>query len=307
MWPLKRRSKLGVDLVEPVDFTVPEPSNGPQPRRAGAPPRVTLWSALCRHPFVAIIPVLLLVGGAVAAGLARSPSYNADVRLSVGRLDASSPEMLVGFTQATEALAETYSRSVAGDAVVARAARALGIRRRVLRGRISAAPIPVSPVFRIRAETTSARSAIATANAVSDALVRRARRLAASNATSNELLQRYRDAVEELETRRATLDDAAGQHEAWPYEAQLEALNRAKSDVATAELRARTVGETYRASQGTAGSTALLDVIQRAHVASSDRDSVLQLLVFAALVAGLALGASLAVWREHRKLRRQLG
>lgn len=303
----KRKSRFDSGVAEPVEFTVPEPAGPAHTPSPPTAPRVTVWTALRSHPIVALAPVLLLMGGAVAAALVRSPSYTADVRLSVGRLEASPPEMLVGYTQATESLAETYSRSVAGDAVVNRTARVLGISPRELRSRISAAPIPESPVFRIRAEAASGRSAIATANAVSDTLGARARRRAASNESSNRLLERYRGAVRELELRRSTLALAVAEYESWPYETQLDNLNKAKSEVAAAQLRARTVGETYRASQSTAGSTALISVIERAHAARSDRYSVLQLLAFAALVAGLALGACLALWRAQRRLKRQIG
>ena len=81
-------------------------------------PRVDLVAAVRRHPIVAAFPVVLLVVLAAIAAYNRPAVFTAETRLAVGRVDPSVPGGLVGFTDATRALAERYSRSVRSEAVL---------------------------------------------------------------------------------------------------------------------------------------------------------------------------------------------
>ena len=53
---------------------------------APAAPPIGVLSAVRRHWIVATLPVILLVGAAVALGLERPPRYTATANLSVGRI-----------------------------------------------------------------------------------------------------------------------------------------------------------------------------------------------------------------------------
>src|SRR3954447_7330836 len=59
---------------------------GEPPRRA-RPHVAGPLEAFLRHPIIAILPVLLLTGGAVYLGVNRDPEYTAKARVNVGRTD----------------------------------------------------------------------------------------------------------------------------------------------------------------------------------------------------------------------------
>ncbi|MDQ6805451.1 MAG: hypothetical protein M3065_10915, partial [Actinomycetota bacterium] len=58
----------------------------PLPRRA-AQLRVPAWEAVKRHWLIVLLPTLLMLGVGVFVGLARSPEYTSEARLTVGRVD----------------------------------------------------------------------------------------------------------------------------------------------------------------------------------------------------------------------------
>jgi capsular polysaccharide biosynthesis protein len=266
--------------------------------------RVGVGSAIRRHPVLAIAPVVVLVALACAALYARTPNYTADTRLAVGRLDASTPSSLAGFTQATQTLAERYARSVRGDAIIDPAAAALDVRSSRIRDRISAAPIPETPVFRIRAEAETPEDAAVLANTVSESLVRHSERLATSGGpASGRLLQRYRRAALEFARLDEAMDDRRSEFEAFPGPITQDALAEARSEATVAKLRLSTLQTAYETSMQSAGSAALVEIVERAVKGRSDKSRVTQLLLFIAVVAGLAIGIALALLRANRSAR----
>ena len=291
---MELRTRVGYD--EPRVF---EPSFEPH---SGS--RVGVGSAIWRHPVLAIAPVVVLVALACAAVYARTPNYTADARLAVGRLDASTPSSLAGFTQATQTLAERYARSVRGDAIIDPAAAALDVRSSRIRDRISAAPIPETPVFRIRAEAETPEDAAVLANTVSESLVRHSERLATSGGpASGRLLQRYRRAALEFARLDEAMDDRRSEFEAFPGPVTQDALAEARSEATVAKLRLSTLQTAYETSMQSAGSAALVEIVERAVKGRSDKSRVTQLLLFIAVVAGLAIGIALALLRANRPAR----
>jgi capsular polysaccharide biosynthesis protein len=271
------------------------------------PPRVGVGSAVWRHPVLAIAPVVVLVALAVAASYARTPNYTADARLAVGRLDASTPSSLAGFTQATQTLAERYARSVRGGQVIDPAAAALGVRSSRIRDRISAAPIPETPVFRIRAEAGTAEDAATLANTVSESLVRHSQDVATSSGpASRRLFHRYRRAALEFSRLDEAVDDRRSEYEAFPSPITQDALAEARSEATVAKLRLSTLQTAYETSMQSAGSAGLVEIIERAVKGRSDRSRVTQLLLFVAVVGGLAIGIALALLRANRRVRHPL-
>jgi uncharacterized protein involved in exopolysaccharide biosynthesis len=289
---------VGTGSVKPGS---PLPAEVPAP--ALPAPRLSVSSAMRRHWLTASLPLVVLVGVAVAAGLARPPTYTADARLAVGRLEGSTPAGLVGFSQVTATLAETYSRSLGSRDVLLPAAHELGMRPERVLASASAAPIPESPVLRVRGEAASARDAARIANAVSRALVRRARRLAEPAAAYRTLRRRYLRTVRKLVGSRPTLKRRTRKFERNPTRVNERRLAEVKTAVDTAGLRLRALQRSYDARQRGTEASALLSVIGPARGARDDRNSVLQLLVFAAVVAGGTIGAGLALLRANRKLR----
>jgi capsular polysaccharide biosynthesis protein len=283
----------------------PDQTRHAEPERLLLVPTVTVGTAARQHPLLVLLPVILLVGGALAAGYyARSPIYSAQTRLAVGRLDGSTPASLAGFAAATQALAEKYSREVRGDAIVDSVARKLSASPSAVRSHISAAPIPQTPVFRVIATAASPDRSIVLANAVSDELRAQAARESAATPDSARLLRAYRRANARLDARRARVDRAQKRWEERKTTTNRTRLGEARADAAATTLRVRGLAAEYAGSRHTQGTAAVVQVVEHATAASSDRYRVMQLLGFAGVVAGVAVGLGLALLRSRRLARR---
>jgi capsular polysaccharide biosynthesis protein len=266
-------------------------------------PKIELLSALRRHWFAALAPVLALVAISLVLGLERPPRYTATANLSVGHVFVNNPAGIPTLVEATRSLASVYSRAINAGAVREDTARRLGRRSFQVSGRLSATPIPETPLIKVSAASDSEREALALANAGSLALagyvnrqLRRDGELAALGKQYRQAALRYRqrlDAQERLDRR---------------YEANRTAANRAaraRARAATdgALLDRNAVSESYHlASQGDSASPAI-QVFARATSTSSDRSSAMQVLVFVGLIGGLAAGTALALLRRQRKTR----
>jgi uncharacterized protein involved in exopolysaccharide biosynthesis len=265
------------------------------PESSGVP----VLTALRRHWLLVLVPLVVLTGLAVAAGVGREPEYTAKSLLSVGRVDASVGG-LAGFTAASQSLSETYSRSVKSDAVIVEAAKKTNLSEAEVRGAIKARPVPQTPVFRVEAEASSARRAVAISVAVADALAAEANRRSRGSSNEGRILREYQAAAEVLEERESAASRAAEREARSGTASNVAALNRARAAAAAAKVRTDALREAYEQATQGKGAVALVDVIEPARGASSDRNRILQLLVFIGVVAGLAIGVGLALLRANR-------
>src|SRR4051812_2844214 len=80
--------------------------------------RVGTMTAAWRHKLLTLAPIVLLVGLAVAYGSRRASNSPAQSRLEVTGTDFTKAGALNGFSDATAALASTYTRPTPADAVV---------------------------------------------------------------------------------------------------------------------------------------------------------------------------------------------
>ena len=119
---------------------------------------MTVLEALRRELPIALLPVILLVGIAVAIGLARTPEYRSEARLNVGGLNLTQ-QSIQGYTAAVQQLAIAYARAIDATRVVNPVARELRIPPTDVVDRVSADPIQNSPVIRVRATGESANDA----------------------------------------------------------------------------------------------------------------------------------------------------
>lgn len=272
-------------------------------RPPAPPPRVLMWDAVKRQILVVLIPTILLLGVGIFIGLHRAPQYTAEARLTVGRLDVD-PASLATFASATQSLASAYSRAVEAPAVLDPVARRTGLTPDQVRGGVSASPVPESPVIRVQATRDSEDSAVAVANATSDALVRYTTTLNRTDGDSRRLLAQYRAAALERSTLERRRDRLVRRDGVGRNSVSRSALNRADADLETAKLRAGSLAAAFQASEQGLGSSKLVDVLTSATGASSDRSSKLQLLALAGGLAGLLVGLALAILRANRLARR---
>lgn len=287
----------------PREPSIAEP---PSLNGSGGPtPGTGLGRAIRRRPLWVLIPLLLLTGAGIAAGLLRAPVYQAESRLLVGRVNPGTPT-LPGFVQASTALADAYSRSIAAAEVVDPVAARLGLAPLTAASRLVASPVPQSPVIRVIGEGSTAGGAIALSALASRALTRYVTRLNATSGNERSLLAAYRRAAGVVSRASAQVDLLSADYARHPTPAAADALDAARADRDAAQLRARAIGTAYAGDQQSFGaSTGIVSVLALARQASSDRLHMLELLAFAGLLVGAVLGLGFAWLREQRSTRRR--
>ncbi|HYH53967.1 MAG TPA: Wzz/FepE/Etk N-terminal domain-containing protein [Solirubrobacterales bacterium] len=279
--------------------TAPPPLRPPEAEAASlkedGDSRLTVSSAVRNNWVVFLLPIVILVSAAVVAGLLRSPTYTAETRLAVGGLDASSPASNSDFAAAATSLAQTYGRSIQGDAVVNAVARETESTPEAVRAQISAFTVPSTPLFSVTAVASSPGTAIALANLASRALGEAAN--SATEDVAQPLLERYRRA----EIARQRVEREVRYLEATGQDGDLVS---ARAKLAIAQTRAASAREAFVAGEQRQQTLAVpVEIIERANSASNDRYSTLQLWIFTALVLGLIVGTALALFRESQFLR----
>jgi uncharacterized protein involved in exopolysaccharide biosynthesis len=267
-------------------------------------PRVGTLAAVRRHPVVALLPVIALTALGVFVGVERTPTYTATAKLSVGRLNIAAPGAVAGFQTAVSSLADAYSRSVSADGVVDPVGTRLHLDPRDVRRRVSAAPIPSTPVFRVSGKGTTAGDAVLLANAASAALIVYVDRLNRSNPDATRLFGELNKAALADSRAASATRRARAIWKARHNDDARRALERAEAEEEAAGVRLDALKQTYVSSQQGAGATSIVQILARASEADSDRTRFLEVSVLAGLIAGIALGCALATLRANRLVRR---
>jgi uncharacterized protein involved in exopolysaccharide biosynthesis len=248
--------------------------------------------SVLRHPRVVALPLVALVALALAIGIARPPQLTAEARVNVGRVDVPA-YTLQGVITGNATLAASYARAMTAEAVVRDAARRADTTRRAARDGLAASPIPGSTLILVEGRAGDEDDAVALANGGARALIRYVTRLNRRERASG-LLEDYRAALADVsraERRVRRLTALRG--------ADSPSVARARRQVAAARLEVDTVGNQYRAAEGTGNDENLLQLIAPAATAASDRFDVLQRLLLLGLVAGALLGIALALLRAN--------
>ena len=215
----------------------------------------------------------------------------------------NAPGALAGFTQASQSLAQAYSRLISSEEVINRVATETGIEPGAARRRLSATPVPDSPVFRIEATGGSKRRTIDLANTGAQVLIDHAARVARSNPDAGRLLRQYRTASLALNRAELAYQDARSSLRQSDTPGVRTEFARAKAVRDSARLRATSLEEAYTESQAGQSNTELIQFLSRARSADSDRDDKLQIYLYIAVVAGALGGVALAMARARRRPR----
>ncbi|HKP88791.1 MAG TPA: hypothetical protein VJT75_02335 [Thermoleophilaceae bacterium] len=277
------------------DLTMPRYTAPPSPPGG----RFTVLTALRRHFLIALIPVVLLVGAAVAYGLNREPTYTSEARLNVGGLNLTQ-QSVEGYVTAVQALAVAYSRAIDAEGVVRPVARKARRTPLYVVQHVGATPIQGSPVVRVVAVGKDSAEVVRLADLSADSLVDYAIKLNAGRAASKEMLKRFHAASRRLQRINVKRDRAAKRKNS-------EALASLQTQSNSADLLMRTAGILYQQSQQGQAMTELVQKLAPAGRPTSDRDSELQKYVAGAALAGLLIGVGLAVARANSLARRRLG
>jgi Mrp family chromosome partitioning ATPase len=257
--------------------------------------RLRVVDAVRNHPaVVAGITLGCMLLGLLAA-VVRPPTYTATTQLYV-QVRATDPVAVANIAEAAAALAPAYSRVVHAAAVVDPVARRLGMSPTAVASSVSASPIPVSPVVRVRATASSARRAIQLANLTASGLTRHVQAMNEGSGTEQALLQGFQRATTAAIAATAAQGRLQRAYAAHPTPAARTAVDRATAALRTAQLEVDSARARYQAAE-TAPLPALISLDQAAS-ATSDKVSKLELLVFLCFLAGLAIGTAAATLLE---------
>lgn len=284
------------------------PPADPFAERPGARllPRVGVAEAVRRHKLLALLPVLALVGLALAYGLSSTPTYTAEARQIIGRIDVNQPGALAGFQEATRTLATSYSRGIAGTDVVNRVSRRTGLSPDQVRSRLTAYPIPESAVFVVSATGPSVKDAINVTLEGTRALRAYIEQINAENPNSDRLLREFRAASLERAQLRQEYTNARAAFAGRATPEQQQELASLRSQLDAAGLQVGVARNSYGASQASQSTVSLVQNLSLPETATNDRFERLQLLLFFAVSAGVLLGLALATLRSNREVRRAL-
>jgi capsular polysaccharide biosynthesis protein len=266
---------------------------------------VDALTAVRRHWFVALLPVVLFVAAAVVLGTKREPRYTTTANLSVGHVYVTNPAGIPTILDATQSLAGVYSRAIHAGAVVSDTrARLRKQNSPPVAGSLGATPIPDSPLIKVSAVSSSPGAAIALANAGAASLADYINNQIRDNNASVPLAERYRRAALEYRKRVATRDRMARRYARDDSARNKDALDSAAAAADTALLSREAIRASYENAVQGGTSSVGVDVFSLASSASSDRSKKMQLYVFIGLLGGLAAGAALALLRAARDVRR---
>lgn len=251
--------------------------------------------AALRHPILALLPVVALVAAGAAVGLLRAPTYSAKARINVGRVDVPA-YTLQNVIAGNATLAGSYARAATAPAVVAPAARAAHMSPDMALSNLSATQVPGTTLITVNADGSSAAQAVALANAGGRGLIDYITALTRQQEGGG-ALARFRAA--QLRTDRARIRYAKIAHREPSHSA---ALQQARLDVLTAQLRSQSLSTKYVAGEAGPDPQNLMQLVGPATAASSDRTSMLERLILVGLAVGIILGLALALVRANRSL-----
>jgi capsular polysaccharide biosynthesis protein len=256
---------------------------------------LTPLQAVRRHIALVLVPILVFVGAAVAYAQARTPVYSSDAQLNVGGVNLT-VQSIPGYAVAVTQLAVAYSRAADATPVVRVVARRTRMKPDAVVQSVSVTPVERSPVIRVDARAKTATKAERLANAEADVLASYARTLNRTNPDTKRLLRRYVADSSRVSKATAALGNAKTSDD----------RDRARTRLAVARLEQQTDQFLYQQSKAGDATTSLVRKLAAASPAQSDRASVMQRAILAALLAGLLVGVGLAIARSESEMRRRL-
>lgn len=260
------------------------------------PPSNFILDAIRFHKllFTAIVIACTLIGAGL--GLLRQPVYSASATLQVGEVNPNSPGF-GSYTQSTTSLATGFSRAIVAAPVLAEIQHKLDLQPQTSASRLSAEPIPLSPVFRVIADGPSESSAVRLANVAAGAVVGYVTKSNSSDPQSKALLKSYSTAALGVHKAHAKVRHLEG----GSPNSSAKKLLKAEAALSTAQVKLEAISRSYVASvTSQAPRSGLVTVLAGATTATSDRKSKLELYAFIGLLVGLLLGGAAAAWRERR-------
>jgi capsular polysaccharide biosynthesis protein len=234
--------------------TAPEP-----PYTDGGGGQTTLASAVRRHPFLTVLPMLALLAAGIVFGAKRHPTYSATATINVGKSDINT-QATPGYVQAAEALATTYSRLVTSQHISIPAAAALHESPTAVGANLSSVPIPSQPTFTITATGRSPQAAVKLSNAAVRALQRFVNHSQTQRGGASQLLGQFAAAQATASRLQDKSNTLQGLHAAQTPGITQARVTQAQVASKVASLQAQVLANEYTSLMST-GSAPTLDVL----------------------------------------------
>ena len=256
------------------------------------------------HPLLTLAPVVMLVAAAVVVAHARPVTYTAQSRVAIGSFSPSQ-DAAPGAAYAGTQFASAYSRAITAHDVVAPVAKDTGLRPDEVASRLSATPIPDSPLLQISGTGPSQGAAVRLTNAATDALLAYVRRSDITGDQASDLLKRFHAAqaqADRADSQVSLRQRAATRAPNSP--SARNALTAAQTRADTLDLRARALRAAYLQQAQSESSGIPVRTLNDAGSATSDKPKTLKLVVTIAVIAGLVVGIALATAVEASRRSR---
>jgi hypothetical protein len=263
------------------------------------------WDIVRRHPLIIAFFVLVGASAGAAAGYSQKPVYTASVPMVVSQVNTTAPGGLTGYASAAPQLADAYSRMATSRSVLTAVGRPLQLGSTEVGSRLTAGPVPGSPVFYLHGNGPDAAAAVRLVNLASAELVRYVRHSNQPVPSPAQVLSDYRNAAQELQGAQNMQDQAKAAYDAARTNANKAALLNARAGTQLARVRATSLENAYTNLTASNLASTNLRVITPADTASSNRRATIEKLVVlggaAGLVVGMALSWLIGSWTWRRK------
>lgn len=270
-------------VTDPLEFA--------EPRRRG------IGDAVRRYPFFFVGPLVVTLIVGAAAGLALKPTYSASSQLNVGKLTVSSSS-IPGYATAIDSLATGYARLMSADQIVVAVAQKLHLPSQYVAARLSGTPVASSPIITVNSTGASPAQAIAIANTASAALVSYVNNLTLGPLAIKAKLNTLESDVAKQTSLQVGADQANVTEQKQPSSGNLAAKVKAQTALAQQQVIVTTDKGNYNDALQAGASATLVQVLNNAAVASSNRKTRFETIMFVALVIGILNGMAAATWRR---------
>lgn len=261
-------------------------------------PRPGIGNAVRRHPFLFLAPVVVALVIGAAVGLKLKPTYSAQAQLNVGKLNVST-QSIPGYAAAIDSLATAYARLVTADPVINGVAAKLHLRPQYVQNHLSATPVPQSPLITVNSSGHTANQAIAIANAASASLAGYLAHVTVGGLGVRTKLAAYDRDLAKLTGLQTAYSQASIAYAHHPNPTTLAAMADAKTKLAQEQVVVSTDRGTYNAALQGLSSATLLQILNHASSATSNRRTRFEAIMFGALVVGVLAGLGLAALRRN--------
>jgi hypothetical protein len=268
------------------------------------PPSGFALSSIARHKLIVLAAAVVLAAAGAVFGKTRASTYTASATLQVGQVNPNSPGFY-SYVQSASSLASAFSRAIAAEPVLAVIHDKLKLAPATAITRLSSAPVPQAPAFRVIATGPTQSAAVKLANVAAGAVIAYEGQSNSANPEAASLLSEYRAASIQLQGAIANVTRLSQRSHG--RSAPRSTLTRAQAEKQADQAKFNAIGAAYGATIASqAPRRGLVSLLAGASTATGNRRSQIELFGFIGLLVGVVVGCSAAIAVESRRSSRGL-